>query len=296
MLAGGFIGLRCATRVLLRLRHGQGHVWRVIILGSGRIAREVASKIEQHPEMLCKVVGLLFPTQAAEGIAGTLLSAASSQVSTLDIFGLLRASCINEIVVALPHPLSPEIRTLINRARDMGIETSVVPQSYELYAFRPKLLSLDGLPLLKLREPGLRRRYVVLKRLLDMLVAAFLLTPAVLLLEPISEFIFLKKRAALPWDPAAVRISFRMLRLNVQRPVVNGSIFEKLLNDSALPNCLSCGILRGQMSLVLGRESQLFQPILQRSAQLASARHDRTAQSRASRIQLRGRKTRFDLR
>lgn len=253
LLASGFIGLRCATRVLLRLRHDQGHVWRVIILGSGRIAREVASKIEQHPEMLCKVVGLLFPTQAAEGIAGTQLSAVSSQVSTLDIFGLLRASRINEIVVALPHPLSPEIRTLINRARDMGIETSVVPQSYELYAFRPKLLSLDGLPLLKLREPGLRRRYVVLKRLLDMLVAGFLLAPAFLLLAPIAAGFLLKKRAAFRWEIRSGQygVSFRMLRLNVQRPVVHDSVFEKLLERFSITELPQLwNVLRGQMSLV----------------------------------------------
>ena len=253
LLATGFVVLRCATRSLLRVRYDKGQVWRVLILGSGRIAREVASKIEQHPEMLCKVVGLLFPTQAAEGIAGTRLNAASSQLSTLDIFGLLRNSRVNEIVVALPQPLTAEIRTLINRARDMGIETSVVPQSYELYAFRPKFLSLDGLPLLKLREPGLRRRYVVLKRAIDLAVSTLFLLPSFVLLSPIVLFLFLKKRAAFRWETRCGQYgaSFRMLRLNVQRPVTNGSRFERLLERfsvTELPQLWN--VFRGQMSLV----------------------------------------------
>ena len=253
LLAFGFVGLRCAMRSLLRLCYDGGHVWRVLILGSGRIAREVASKIEQHPEMLCKVVGLLFPTQTAEGIVGARLGVGSSQLSTLDIFGLLRSSRVNEIVVALPQPLTAEIRVLIQRACDMGIETSVVPQSYELYAFRPQFLSLDGLPLLKLREPGLHRRYVVLKRALDLAVSMVLLVPSFVLLSPIVIFFRLKKRAAFRWENRCGQygISFRMLRLNVLRPVAGGSRFERLLERlsvTELPQLWN--VFRGQMSLV----------------------------------------------
>lgn len=253
LLAAGFVGLRCATRSLLRLRYDEGHVWRVLILGSGRIAREVASKIEQHPEMLCKVVGFLFPTRNAEGRAGALSNGVSSQLSTLDIFGLLRSSRINEIVIALPHPLTPESRTLINRARDLGIEISVVPQSYELYAFRPKFLSLDGLPLLKLREPGLHRRYVVLKRTLDIAVSMVLLVPSFVLLSPVVIFLLLKKGAAFRWEVRCGQygVSFRMLRLNVQRPVANGSRFERLLERFSITELPQLwNVFRGQMSLV----------------------------------------------
>ena len=94
--------------------------------------------------MLCKVVGLLFPNQSAGDLPSNPANSAT-QLSTLDIFDLLRTSRVNEIIVAFEHPLTPEIRTLISRIRDMDIITSVVPQSYELYASKPKLVSLDGL-------------------------------------------------------------------------------------------------------------------------------------------------------
>src|SRR4051794_40432478 len=59
LLISGFLGVRCLARLLLRWKHEGGDVWRVVILGSGRVAQEVASKIELHPEMLCRVVGML---------------------------------------------------------------------------------------------------------------------------------------------------------------------------------------------------------------------------------------------
>jgi lipopolysaccharide/colanic/teichoic acid biosynthesis glycosyltransferase len=252
LLAAGFVGVRCGARMLLRMRHRDGDLWRVLILGSGRVAQEVAAKIQEHPEMLCKVVGLLFPNQSA----GDLLSNGAdspSQLSTLDIFDLLRTSRVNEIIVAFEHPLTPEIRTLIARIREMGIVTSVVPQSYELYASKPKLVSLDGLPLLQLREPGLRPRYVALKRALDFIGAILLLLPSALVLMPVSVVLMLRKGAAFRWEIRSGQYGnpFSMLRLNVPRPVLSDSEFERFLERLSITELPQLwNVLRGQMSLV----------------------------------------------
>ena len=72
LLACGFLGVRCGARMLLQMRHRDQDLWRVLILGSGRVAQEVAAKIQEHPEMLCKVVGLLFPNESAGDLLTTL--------------------------------------------------------------------------------------------------------------------------------------------------------------------------------------------------------------------------------
>ena len=253
LVGSGFIGLRCGARMLLRLRHREGALWRVLILGGGRVGQEVSAQIQQHPETLCKVVGLLFPNQGGEDIATNITTRASSQLSTLDIFDLLRRSEVNEVIVALEYPLTPEMRTLIARTRDMGIVTSVVPQSYALYASEPKFVSLDGLPLLQLREPQLRPRYVALKRLLDFTFAAALLVPSFIIVLPFAAALFLKKGAGFRWDVRSGQygVSFSMLRLNVERPVRSGSKMERFLEHLSITEIPQLwNVLRGQMSLV----------------------------------------------
>jgi lipopolysaccharide/colanic/teichoic acid biosynthesis glycosyltransferase len=254
LLAPGFLAVRCGARQFLRWRHQGGEVWRVLILGSGRVAQEVAAKIEQHPEMLCRVVGMLFPNQDAEElIVPGLAPRSASQLSTLDIFDLIRNQRVNEVIIALSQAPSPEIRTLLGRVRDMGVETTLVPQSYELYATRPNLIALDGLPLVQLREPGLRRRYLVLKRAMDWLLATVLLVPGFVLLLPFAAVLMVRKGSAFRWETRGGQygVPFQMLRLNVDRPARSPSRLERFLEHFSITELPQLwNVFRGQMSLV----------------------------------------------
>jgi lipopolysaccharide/colanic/teichoic acid biosynthesis glycosyltransferase len=260
LLGLGFLGVRCGARSLLRRRSAEGGEWRVLILGCGRIAQEVAAKIEQHPEMLAKVVGFLFPSRDSSEIAPQV-RARASELSTLDTFDLLRRLRIDEIILTLPHPFTAEIRTMIARARDMGIAISLVPQPYELYAYKPRLVSLDGLPLVGLREPGLRQTYVLLKRALDLSLAILFLLPAALVILPVACFLLVKKGAAFYAEERMGQhgVPFSMWRLAIPRPVGNGSAFERLLDRLSIPELPQLwNVIRGQMSLVGPRpESRL---------------------------------------
>jgi lipopolysaccharide/colanic/teichoic acid biosynthesis glycosyltransferase len=262
LLLVGFLGVRYAACVILRARYKAGDVWRVVILGTGRVARELATKIERHPEMLCRVIGLLFPRDMAQEDLDSVRPPIGNfvQVSMLGIMELLQSNKVNEVIVALPYPALPEVRKLSARCQETGIHISLVPQPYELYLSKPKLLDLDGLPVLQFREAGAQLLFPKLKRLLDVTVGAALGLVAAPIVLSCAFVLRIKTGRAFRWETRCGQngTPFSILRLNVDRHS-HSSGFESVLANlsvSELPQLWN--VIRGEMSLVGPRpESQI---------------------------------------
>ncbi len=255
LLFVGFIGIRYAARLLLRARYLAGQVRKVVIVGTGRVARELAIKIEHHPEMLCKVVGYLFPED--DGVDLRLApepANPASTVSTLDVVELLRAQEIDELVLALSKPVWPEVLNLAGRCRECGINISLVPQPYELYLSKPDLLDLDGLPVLQLQEPSassaLRDWW---KRTADVVLVLVLSVVAIPILLPAVIWLRLRKGQAFRWETRCGRHGkpFSMLRLNIDRFVTEAPAFERVLEKLSVTEIPQLwNVLRGEMTAV----------------------------------------------
>ena len=249
----GFLCIRwfALRRVLQRYKSGDVH--RVVILGSDRLASELAAKFEHHPELLCQVIGFLSPRAEIPAMRPSRDAAPRpATVSTMEVVGLLRQHQVDELVMAHP-PASKEILNLVALCRQQGIRVSLVPQPYELYLSRPSLLDLGGLPLIQLGDMTTPASARVGKRLLDLGLGFALALAALPIVLVCGVALRFSTGSAFRWER---RIGWRgaefsMLRLNVDHNPQNGSGFERLLwqlSISELPQFWN--VLRGEMSLV----------------------------------------------
>jgi lipopolysaccharide/colanic/teichoic acid biosynthesis glycosyltransferase len=174
LLLAGFVSIRYTVHAVLGSRYLSKAVRRVLIVGNGPVAREIATKIERHPELLCRVVGFLCSADtSANDVPGTTNN--SVIVQTLGMIDFLQQQNVDEVIIALSKPGAPEVMNLAQRCHQAGIGVSVVPHPYELYLSKPQLLDIGGLPILQLRQVELDPVNAAWKRGLDVVLSSTLL-------------------------------------------------------------------------------------------------------------------------
>ncbi|TAM84179.1 MAG: hypothetical protein EPN47_02355 [Acidobacteria bacterium] len=247
---GGFLAIRCLVWLALRSRHYRGFLRRVVILGGGRIARELSTKITRHPELGWQIVGYMCPS-TENGVAGEAQKDAQ-RVRTLDVAGFLAAHKVDEIIVAMPNPTRQTL-DLVAQCQRLGIGVLVVPQAYELYISRPTMAELDGLPLIAIDQYSLPAGGRAIRRLTDLLLAPLLLAAALPTMLVAAGALTIRKGRAFRRDLRCGENgrTFWMYRLNVDRGLPVLPAYEKLFVDVGLTEVPQLwNVLRGDMDLV----------------------------------------------
>jgi len=251
LLFVGFIGIRYIARLLLLAKSLNGHIRRVVIVGTGPIARELALKINRHPEMLCSVVGFLWPED--DGNVSSHNFKTSVTIPAWNVVELLSAQAVSDVILALPEPSLPEVLNLASRCRENGISVSFVPQPYELNLSKPALLDLDGIPVLQLHEVPASDFFFQSKRFVDIVLGSFFCAIAIPILLPAAIGLRGTKGRGFRWETRCGQHgrSFSMLRLNVDRHSADATRFETVLEKMSLTELPQLwNVLRGEMSLV----------------------------------------------
>lgn len=161
--------------VLGQLRKRGVGVVRVLIVGAGEVGRTVIRTVMAQPELGYRIVALvddhldraaltMGPVQIYEGTH--LLSKA------------VQENCVDEVVVALPWTNSRQILDIFQQCEKAGARARTVPDLFQLSLNRVDVEDLGGVPLIGLKPASIRGANLVVKRIMDVIIASLSLIVA----------------------------------------------------------------------------------------------------------------------
>jgi exopolysaccharide biosynthesis polyprenyl glycosylphosphotransferase len=210
--------LRAAVRFVGR-RHA-AYVQNVIIVGSGQVARLLASKIRQHPEYGLTVVGFVDRDGGASLNGDGRLPLIGE---TDDLPDLVRSCGADRVVITFSSESAEETLDVVRRLQDTNVQVDIVPRMFEVLGTNAQLHTIEGMPMVGLPVPRLSASSRLLKRSLDLAGAVgglIVLGPLFLL---ISAWIKLDSRGP---------VFFRQVRMGARDRTFRVFKFRTMVNDA----------------------------------------------------------------
>lgn len=137
---------------------------RVLVAGTGELARQVADSFLRHAEFGYRVAGFIDDADAADHVGYRGLPLLGALADAQDVVARER---IDELYVALPLERHVAMLRLIEVANRECIDVKVVPGLLQFVTLRARLEELDGLPLINVNDVPLRGVNSAIKRLID---------------------------------------------------------------------------------------------------------------------------------
>lgn len=168
LLGGLLVVLLLSTRMLYQaslrwLRKYKVGLRRAVIVGDSELAREIGDRIRRHHELRYELLGFLSPSRGrmAESKNGQIVGGSEGMVREL------LNKRVDELIFAIPIRRDTEILEFIARCQKLGIEIKLVPEYYKLHVSQLRSFSIDGIPILELKETSMGKPYEVLKLVMD---------------------------------------------------------------------------------------------------------------------------------
>jgi Undecaprenyl-phosphate glucose phosphotransferase len=145
-------------------------VTRVVVAGTGGLARTLVDALLAHRELGYRVVGFLGENDEAVGHAGLPV------LGTIEAApAALEAHRCEQLYVALPPEQHGRILPLVKCLSNECVDVKVVPDVIQYATIKAALDDLDGIPIISLNEVPLQGWNSMVKRLMDVVVSALLL-------------------------------------------------------------------------------------------------------------------------
>jgi exopolysaccharide biosynthesis polyprenyl glycosylphosphotransferase len=179
----GRLGLRALRRRGLNLRY-------VLVVGAGQLAEEIIARIHGHPEAGLRVLGVL--ADAGRGsrpsLAGIPIVGGIAQLKQ----ALHGGERVDQVIIALPQSETASLEKVLADLDDEVVSVKLVPDLLHVMTLRSSIESLDGLPMIGLRESPMVGWAVIKKRAFDLAVCTVLTLPALALGSALAAAIWLR--------------------------------------------------------------------------------------------------------
>jgi exopolysaccharide biosynthesis polyprenyl glycosylphosphotransferase len=153
------------------LRRG-AHFHRVLIVGSGNRARRLAETLLQNSEWGIRIVGHLDPDPARVG--ESVLGA--SVIGTVgDISSVLKENVIDEVILAVPRAMIQDADKIAHVCQEEGVTLCLMADVFDFHVARTRLVALGPIPLLTLEPVAQEEWKLLVKRVMDVVLAALMI-------------------------------------------------------------------------------------------------------------------------
>jgi exopolysaccharide biosynthesis polyprenyl glycosylphosphotransferase len=255
---------RLSVREIMRALRKRGHnLLRILVVGAGRLGREVTQKILNHRELGLEVIGFLDDNQKGRTVIGRPV------LGTLDeLPAVLEDNPVDQVLIALPLDAHRKTMRLLEHLDKECVEVQLVPDVLQFAALKASLEDLDGTPIINLSRTPHEGWNWLFKRTMDIALSAtgmLLLLPFLPLvafliwLEDRGSPFYRQERMGLDGRPFQM-VKFRSMRHNAEastgpiwairddpRRTRIGSLLRRTSIDE-LPQLWN--VLKGEMSLV----------------------------------------------
>ncbi len=262
----GFSLSRTVLRKILKYFRRKGYNLRfVLIVGAGKLGRQVAEGIIRHPQLGLRVKGFL--TRNTKKI-GELIDGIPVLGFYEDVQKVAGEQGIDQVFIALPLEEHLRLKTVLENIEDVMVDVKIVPDLYQFVTLRGGIEELGKLPVISLRDSPMYGWNRIIKRTGDLVFALASIVLTLPLTIPISLIIKLTSPGPVFYKQERMGIDgkiFNMFKFrsmavdaekdtgavwateNDSRRTKFGALLRKLSLDE-LPQLIN--VLNGEMSIV----------------------------------------------
>lgn len=164
--------------VLTRLRQ-EGHgVDRVLIIGAGEVGRIVMRNLLAQPDLGYRVIGFLDDDPAKS----------AADIGPIKAFGdldnlpaAIAENAIDQVIITLPWQYHRKTVRLVADSEQVGVRARVVPDLFQLSLGGTDVETVNGIPLISIKQTTLTGFNLALKRAVDLVISGI----GIVVLSPI---------------------------------------------------------------------------------------------------------------